>query len=225
VPLTISSTLARAADSTGAVTLGATSPITPPDASEPNMLAVVLTVAGVLMLGLVMMMSIRGRIARRQAAALSPREKIEAVTARASRDDSAHAVEAALLDTSQRLASQLDAKAERLDQLIVEADQRIAALDRLVAPTGSGADAGAPAGPTPDPPASGTPPAASPVPAAGTAPRAAPDLAPRDPLTIAVYELADQGRAPVEIARALDEQIGKVQLILALRTGEEAPSG
>jgi hypothetical protein len=33
----------------------------------------------------------------------------------------------------------------------------------------------------------------------------------------AVYELADGGRDPVEIARALDEQIGKVELILALR--------
>ena len=38
-----------------------------------------------------------------------------------------------------------------------------------------------------------------------------------DPLTANVYELADRGRTPVEIARNLDEQVGKVELILALR--------
>ncbi|GEM_PF-1251026 len=40
---------------------------------------------------------------------------------------------------------------------------------------------------------------------------------PIDPLTANVYELADRGRSPVEIARYLDEQVGKVELILALR--------
>lgn len=39
-----------------------------------------------------------------------------------------------------------------------------------------------------------------------------------DPLTANVYELADRGRTPVEIARNLDEQVGKVELILALRS-------
>lgn len=38
-----------------------------------------------------------------------------------------------------------------------------------------------------------------------------------DPLTANVYELADRGRTPLEIARNLDEQVGKVELILALR--------
>jgi hypothetical protein len=40
-----------------------------------------------------------------------------------------------------------------------------------------------------------------------------------DPLTRRVYELSDAGHNPVDIARALDEQIGKVELILALRAG------
>lgn len=40
---------------------------------------------------------------------------------------------------------------------------------------------------------------------------------PPDPLSASVYELADRGRSAVEIARSLDEQIGKVELILALR--------
>lgn len=38
-----------------------------------------------------------------------------------------------------------------------------------------------------------------------------------DPLTRGVYNLADQGYAPVQIAQELEEHIGKVELILALR--------
>ena len=40
---------------------------------------------------------------------------------------------------------------------------------------------------------------------------------PADPLTTTVYELADAGHGPVEIAQQLEEQVGKVELILALR--------
>ena len=38
-----------------------------------------------------------------------------------------------------------------------------------------------------------------------------------DPLTRSVYNLADYGRTSLEIAQELDEQIGKVELILSLR--------
>jgi type II secretory pathway pseudopilin PulG len=41
-----------------------------------------------------------------------------------------------------------------------------------------------------------------------------------NPLAKAVYELADAGRGAVEIARELNEQVGKVELILALRAIE-----
>ena len=40
-----------------------------------------------------------------------------------------------------------------------------------------------------------------------------------DPITREVYELADAGHAPVEIARKLGQHTGKVELILALREG------
>ncbi len=40
---------------------------------------------------------------------------------------------------------------------------------------------------------------------------------PSDPLARSVYELADQGVEPTDIAQKLDEHIGKVELILALR--------
>jgi hypothetical protein len=38
-----------------------------------------------------------------------------------------------------------------------------------------------------------------------------------DPFTRSVHELADEGLDPVEIARRLDEQTGKIELVLALR--------
>ncbi len=38
-----------------------------------------------------------------------------------------------------------------------------------------------------------------------------------DPLTKQVYSLADAGRSPLNIARDLNEQVGKIELILALR--------
>jgi hypothetical protein len=39
----------------------------------------------------------------------------------------------------------------------------------------------------------------------------------RDPLTASIYRLADAGRSSIDIARELHEQVGKVELILALR--------
>jgi hypothetical protein len=43
-------------------------------------------------------------------------------------------------------------------------------------------------------------------------------LEPRpDPLNQQIYELADEGLAPIEIARRLEQQTGKVELVLALR--------
>ncbi len=39
----------------------------------------------------------------------------------------------------------------------------------------------------------------------------------RDPSLPSVYELADTGYQPIQIAQELDEQVGKVELILSLR--------
>ena len=40
---------------------------------------------------------------------------------------------------------------------------------------------------------------------------------PDDPLARSVYQLADEGMEPTQIAQQLDEHIGKIELILALR--------
>ncbi|MCH8152106.1 MAG: hypothetical protein IH830_07010 [Planctomycetes bacterium] len=180
---------------------------TPQDAGAPiwaQMLLVIMVVG----LGVILMVSIRGKIARRNMNRPSPREWIEHIKAVRHRHDDAHAVSAQLVDTARRLGAQLDNKAQRLELLLQEADERIAELSKAKDAGLSAADEsvagreGAFGGPDPGP----FKPSHDP-------PR------PLDPLTQGVYELADTGRSPLEIAQQMDEQIGKVELILALRQG------
>ena len=152
----------------------------------------------VVMVGFAIFMtfSIRGKISRRNAARPSARELVEQMRNHprvVAGDAQAHVAE--LHDTARHLSAQLDNKARRLEKLIEDADQRIAALGSSAAVT---------------PPATGTP---------GTTAAPAPSNGEQrtDPLTEEIYELADAGRTPVEIAQHLDEQVGKVELILALR--------
>ncbi len=149
----------------------------------------------VVMVGFAIFMtfSIRGKISRRNAARPSARELVEQMRNHprvVAGDAQAHVAE--LHDTARHLSAQLDNKARRLEKLIEDADQRIAALGSSAAVT---------------PPATGT--TAAPAPSNGEQRT--------DPLTEEIYELADAGRTPVEIAQHLDEQVGKVELILALR--------
>lgn len=101
-------------------------------------------------------------------------------------------------------AQQLDARAEKLERLLAQADERISALDGAAARRESSASSGQKA--------SGAPPRR---PASMIEPsRPHPEL---DPIASQVYQLADEGRTPVQIAAALEEHVGKVELILALR--------
>ncbi len=176
-----------------------------PDAWAPpwaQMLVVIMVVG----LGVVLTLSVRGKIARRNMNRPSPREWIEHIKAMQHHHDDAQAVSAQLVDTARRLGAQMDNKAQRLELLLQEADERIARLseakdaglsaagDSVVGREGAfgGPDPG-PFKPSHDPPR------------------------PLDPLTQGVYELADTGRSPLEIAQQMDEQVGKVELILALR--------
>jgi len=90
-----------------------------------------------------------------------------------------------------RLAANLDAKAARLERLIAQADERLNRLEDRAA--------------------------------AESRPR--PERRPgltaddTDPLNRRVYDLADRGLPPVEIAKQLSQQVGQVELILNLRRG------
>ncbi len=96
---------------------------------------------------------------------------------------------------AKRLGAQLDAKSVQIEQLLAEAEQKIARLNALQAEANSAASGGGDTG--------------QPNPEMG----AISD----DPLARSVYELADKGNDSAQIARELDEHVGKVELILALR--------
>ncbi len=172
-------------------------PINPPDGASGgsntlDILIPMLMVVGVLLLGILMTMSIRGKIAKRNAQIPSPRERIEEIKSRGAQVGPAQAAESKIVETTRHLAAQIDNKAERLELLLAEADQRIANLTRAVE------DASGSTGALPD---------------SGSVSE------PHDPLHASVYELADAGHDPIQIARQLNEQVGKVELILALRSG------
>lgn len=127
-----------------------------------------------------------------------------------------------------RLMSELDTRSRTLEVLLRQADERIRQLEEAldervgasISPTrtalsdlgrrshGDAAAAGLMEGADPD---SVSRPHVEVLPPASRA------NCTTDPLTASIYELADRGRSPLEIARHLDEQVGKVELILALR--------
>jgi hypothetical protein len=117
---------------------------------------------------------------------------------RAVRDD----LEALMVDINRMardLGGQLDAKIIRIEKANQEAEERIAQLqalrDELSNPSTMNQT-------SPD---------------QLVTPQAGPDQT--DPLTRQVYQLADQGKGPADIAQELDEHVGKIELILALRAG------
>jgi hypothetical protein len=137
-------------------------------------------------------------------------------------------VAAEIEQLAKRLGAQLDSQAARLEALIRQADARIARLQQLppeVAPPSAATNppgiftalnasrekvaqtAGSLRGATnPAPPR-------LPSSDSGAA------LIPDDPLARQVYQLADAGLGPPDIAKKVGEHVGKVELILALRSG------
>lgn len=97
-------------------------------------------------------------------------------------------------------SAQLDNRLDRLERLLHRADQitEPKPQPRATAP------ASRPVEVSPEPAQRRHPPASF----------AMPDV---DPLSSQVYALSDEGFPAVEIAQRLDEQVGKVELILALR--------
>lgn len=130
---------------------------------------------------------------------------------KAPKTDAGRAGDAAALakdlnELTERLAEELDRKAERIETLIAAADERIRQMERLQME----APAAAAVAPTLDPRL----------------------LEPRhrvrhetlgvEPSHREIYDLADAGLSPVEIAQKLDKPTGQIELILNLRRGTVA---
>lgn len=115
------------------------------------------------------------------------------------------------MQTTQRMAAQLDSKTAQLEILISQADERIALLKKIQ----SNEVISKSAKPTKTQQKLAKPPTPSSRNKEVRQPHSTPQLI--DQLTRSVYDLADFGRTTIEIAQELDEQVGKVELILSLR--------
>jgi hypothetical protein len=95
-----------------------------------------------------------------------------------------------MAELARQISAQIDTRSTKLELLMKEADQKIAALQGLLhaSPTG---------------------------PSAAQMPQD--DSPTADPRHVQVYELADQGRTPLQIAQQLNRPSGEIELILALR--------
>jgi hypothetical protein len=120
---------------------------------------------------------------------------------------------------SRQIHGRIDTKVAILEALIRDADERIARLSELAATGQHG-----PAIPLPDPaPEPGRdPPPQEPPADHPDVPQRAPDDA--DTRYAEVYDLADGGLAPVDIAGRVGRTAGEVELILALRKTRAAAS-
>ena len=178
------------------------------DSSDWLDLPTMLMIAGVVLLGLLLLVNTRRKIVRGQAKQLTPRERVERAKQTQGMKDDLRQMMVELEDLTRRFSSQLDAKSARLERLIDEADRRIEQLEQ----TGDGT-ASPPAAESTNAPESAEPAEEPPA-----------DQSPADPLAAEVYSLADQGYTAFDIARQLKQHIGTVELILALRaqTSEHA---
>ena len=158
-----------------------------------GMLPQIMMTAGVALALVVMLRSLRRRTSRQgHDADLTGAERVERARQTHGMESDLRQMMVELEDLTRRFSAQLDAKSMRLERLLEEADTRIAQLKQLRD------------GPVPDNPQAAQP-------------SAPPPDEPIDPLAAEIYRLSDAGKRPRDIARQLDEQVGKVELILNLR--------
>ncbi|MDP6152847.1 MAG: hypothetical protein QF785_05660 [Phycisphaeraceae bacterium] len=160
----------------------------------------------VLLAGMVLITTALILRARKAHQNLTPREQLERMKQQRGVRGDLEQIMAEVEQLARRFNAQLDARTHHLERLIDEADQRIERLER--ARSGAAGETSA----------TNTDDRRNPQSDAHHAAELNRDVAPpSDPLTKSVYALADAGSSSDEIARQLDEHIGKVELILALR--------
>jgi hypothetical protein len=163
----------------------------PPALASEGWLPSVLLAAAVALLIIVVLGKTRRKAINKSREILpTPEERLADLRHRAENDAGIEARVAAAADQIRELTAVLDTRIETLDVLIQQADERIQRMQQREArPNGDS---------RPAPPTS----------------HAAPST---DSQKQAIYDLADQGLAPAEIASRLGQHSGKIELILALR--------
>lgn len=172
---------------------------------KPDTIGGFLMAGGIVVITFILMARLRRGKHRTAPSTASPSEQIAAIRARAGDRNSIEAYKADAHDFTRRMAAVLDNKAERLEQLIADADERLAALH--------GAEQ-TDAGPHRFP---GQQTGHAPPHADNNTGRSNRPAQSTDPLHDKIYLLADTGLDPVAIARETGQPTGQVELILALR--------
>ncbi len=160
----------------------------PSEAWLPNVL---LAAAIVLLIVVVLGKARRTAIAKSREILPTAEERLAQLRERAAGDAGIERRVAEAADQIRELTAVLDTRIETLDVLIQQADERIERLSKAEA-------------------SSHSPPRAVTEAPVGSS-------SPTDNGKQAIYELADQGHTPAEIAARLGQHAGKVELILALR--------
>ncbi len=180
------------------------------DLSELSPIAnVAIPFLGVLLITLGMLMGVRKR-RRLSAMRGTARDQVEELKQRHAVRGDLEQLMTEVEQLAKRFAAQLDAKAARLERLIDEAETRITELKQLEEARRATLSLQKAAAPEHSTGTNETVP--SPSEAAPSPPKP-----PDDTLKQQVCALADQGLDPIEIARQLNEHVGKIELILALR--------
>lgn len=203
---------------------------------------VLMAVAVLLLIVLVVANGRRHQKRRDQDKALGPQEKLERMRQTNQTRNDLRQMMVELEELTRRFSAQLDAKSRRLERLLDEADQKIAELNEATAPEGQSVHQ---IGDNPERRARKSSDRANgskraevnianpdtPRPPRVIGSRAARNNdarsgdeggpPPPDVLSQRIFEMSDAGRSSIEIARDLDEQVGKVELILALRQGQQ----
>lgn len=195
-------------------------------------------VVGTLVIGGMLMAMFNRRERQMKALAAQIASDLEEARALRHQLDEAHAMASNMMVSAQRLSARLDERVAALDMASLRMNATRNALPRTPAAGAQGhlrqRGLATPAGSTAassdlalSPVLSSIATAMAPAPAGNSltaavevpvAPRASMEMKPTlDPFTQHVYELADTGRPAVTIARDLNETVGKIELILALR--------
>ena len=171
-------------------------------------LNIAIPLLGVLLITIGMMMGIRSK-RRRAGARSSAREHVDELRQKQAVRGDLEQLMTEVEQLARRFGAQLDAKTMQMERLIEEADRKIAELKQL-----EQARRDAMSLHTPEPSNFPAPPSANPQP---PTPNPQPSPSPDETLKRSVCALADRGVDAVEIAKQLNEHVGKVELILALR--------